>query len=328
MSTRMVAWAARRREPKQALYAARQYHAAMIRLALVAGCAALASLASACSAPGGRGSEAPATAASAPGPAADPVSFGCPVRGAFVPPTHFFSQFYEDYILSYVFRDTPKGIYVDVGAYDPDAASVTKYFYRKGWRGVNIEPNPDHLAAMKRGRPEDVNLGVGISDAPAMLTFFKFEPRASGLSTFDPEIAARHRKSGYTYEELSIPVVTLDEALARSGMVKGSFEFLNVDVEGFERKVLSGFDVSRYPAKVIILEATAPLSEEPTQHKWEDLLFGRGYSFAMDDGLNRYYVHRAAGDLQARFLEVAYCVARDKRAKGVKIDGFMPEPVQ
>ena len=44
---------------------------------------------------------------------------------------------------------------------------------------------------------------------------------------------------------------------------------------------------------MIVLEANAPITEEPTQHKWEDLLFGRGYSFALDDGLNRYYVQRA-----------------------------------
>jgi FkbM family methyltransferase len=269
-----------------------------------------------------------AAAAPAPPPAVEAVAFSCPVRGPFGPSPHYFSQIYEDYILSYVFRDVAKGVYVDVGAYDPDAASVTKHFYRKGWRGVNIEPNPDHLAAMQKGRPEDVNLGVGISDVAATLTFFKFESRASGLSTFDPGIAYRHRKAGYVYEEMVIPVVTLTEALAKSGAVKGGFEFLNVDVEGFERKVLGGLDVASHPAKVIILEATAPLSEEPTQHKWEDLLFGRGYSFALDDGLNRYYVHRAERELQARFLEIGYCVARDKLAKGIKLDGYLPEPVK
>jgi FkbM family methyltransferase len=252
----------------------------------------------------------------------------CPDRGPFGPGTPYFSQFYEDYILSYVFRDVAKGIYVDVGAYDPDAASVTKLFYRKGWRGVNVEPHPDHLAAMKRGRPEDANLGVGISDTSATLTFFKFEPRASGLSTFDPDTAARHKKAGYSYEELTIPVVTLTEALGGVPSLKGSFEFLNIDVEGFERKVLSGLDFAKYPPKVMILEATAPLSEEPTQQKWEDLVFKHGYSFAMDDGLNRYYVLRSERELQARFLEVAYCVSRDKVAKGYKIDTFTPEPVK
>jgi FkbM family methyltransferase len=273
---------------------------------------------------------APATDPVAPAPAPNlvPIAFSCPERGAFGSGAPFFSQIYEDYILSYVFRDVAKGSYVDVGAYDPDALSVTKHFYRRGWRGVNIEPNPDLLAAFQKARPDDVNMGVGISDAAATLTFFKFDSRSSGLSTFDPSIAWRHRHAGHVYHELTIPVVTLTEALDKSGTVKGAFELLNIDVEGFERKVLAGLDVAKYPPKVIALEANAPLSEERTQHKWEDLLFGRGYSFALDDGLNRYYVQRSERELRARFLEIAYCVARDKLAKGLKLDGYLPEPVK
>jgi len=285
----------------------------------------------------------PPASAPAPAPATAPVagpdwpstpetlvvsSISCPGRGPFGPGTPYYSQFYEDYILSYVFKDLAKGTYVDVGAYDPDTGSVTKYFYLKGWRGVNVEPNPEHLAALQKGRPEDANLGVGISDVAATLTFYKFEKRADGLSTFDPETAARHKKAGFGYEELTIPLVTLTEALGRVDVVKGGFDFLNVDVEGFERKVLSGLDFAKHPPKVIVLEATAPLTEEPTQQKWEDLLFANGYSFALDDGLNRYYVQRSQRPLQARFLEVAYCVSRDKLSKGIKVDGFLPEPVK
>lgn len=276
----------------------------------------------------------PAAPAAAPAPAArqpvrrNAVAISCPTRGAFGPGARFFSQFYEDYILSYVFRGTPKGLYVDVGANDPDLSSVTRLFYEKGWRGVNIEPNPELVAKLQARRPRDANLGVGISDAAATLTFFKFETRANGLSTFDPEIAKRHRAAGYNYEEMTIPVVTLTEALAKSGLVTGGFDFLNVDVEGFERRVLSGLDFARHPPRVMILEATAPLTEQATQHQWEDLVFAKGYTFALDDGLNRYYVRRTERDLQERFLQVAYCVGRDKRAKGVKLDGFMPEPGQ
>ena len=168
-----------------------------------------------------RAREAPPASAA---PAAEAIAFSCPARGTFVvdDSSRYFSQFYEDYILSYVFQDVATGAYVDVGAYDPDKGSVTKYFYRKGWRGVNVEPNPEHLASLQRVRTEDANVGVGISDEAATLTFYKFEARASGLSTFDLDTAARHKKAGFTYEELTIPVATLTEALGKRGeVVKG-----------------------------------------------------------------------------------------------------------
>src|SRR6185503_17823166 len=82
-----------------------------------------------------------ATAKPAAPPSADAVS--CPVRGEFDPASGFFSQFYEDYILAYVLHDRTTGTFVDVGANDPNINNVTKYFYQKGWRCIDVEPNPD-----------------------------------------------------------------------------------------------------------------------------------------------------------------------------------------
>ena len=35
-----------------------------------------------------------------------------------------------------------KGFYVDVGAYHPKLFSNTYLFYKKGWRGICVDPNP------------------------------------------------------------------------------------------------------------------------------------------------------------------------------------------
>ena len=107
----------------------------------------------------------------------------CPTRGAFGNGPTYYSQFYEDYILGYVFKDQKSGFYVDVGANDPDKSSVTKYFYLAGWRGINIEPIPELVEKLNQSRPEDTNKGVAISDKPGELTFYKGVGDASGLST-------------------------------------------------------------------------------------------------------------------------------------------------
>ncbi|MBM3772227.1 MAG: hypothetical protein FJW27_13290 [Acidimicrobiia bacterium] len=54
---------------------------------------------------------------------------------------------------------------------------------------------------------------------------------------------------------------------------------------------------------------------------WESILTSHGYVFAIDDGLNRYYVSQSE-NLVPRFLEVSYCVGMDKVAKGIHQDGF------
>ena len=53
-------------------------------------------------------------------------------------------------------------------------------------------------------------------------------------------------------------------------------------------------------------------------------MIDHGYIFAMDDGLNRYYVHRSQESLLPRFIEADFCVHRDKLDKRIHLDGFEP----
>ena len=46
----------------------------------------------------------------------------------------------EDLILFAMLRDIREGFYIDIGANDPLIDSVTKFFYDRGWHGINIEP--------------------------------------------------------------------------------------------------------------------------------------------------------------------------------------------
>ena len=56
---------------------------------------------------------------------------------------NFYSQNFEDVMLERCFADIDHGYYIDVGAQHEEYDSVTKYFYDKGWSGINIEPLPE-----------------------------------------------------------------------------------------------------------------------------------------------------------------------------------------
>jgi hypothetical protein len=68
------------------------------------------------------------------------------------------SQEGEDLILARIFGDKPDGFYVDVGAHHPKRFSNTYYFYRRGWRGINIDAMPGSMLAFNRLRPSDINI--------------------------------------------------------------------------------------------------------------------------------------------------------------------------
>src|ERR1700742_2763080 len=95
-----------------------------------------------------------------------------------------YAQNREDILLDAFFRDIEQGFYVDVGASHPVVSSVTKLFYEKGWRGINIEPSHKYYKLLEEDRPEDINLNVGISDKKGTLTLREYQ--GYGLSTFSP----------------------------------------------------------------------------------------------------------------------------------------------
>jgi len=190
------------------------------------------------------------------------------------------------------------GFYIDVGANDPVEHSVTKAFYDAGWRGINIEPLPAHIAAFDEQRRRDVNLAIAAGSTDGSLTLYDV-PAVRGWASPEPEVAALHRAEGHAVAELTVPVRTLAAVCAEH--VTGPIHFLKIDVEGFEGEVLRGMDFARWRPWVLVIEATLPNSRTTNHDTWEHLVTGQGYRFAWFDGLNRYYVAAEQAALLDRF---------------------------
>lgn len=229
-----------------------------------------------------------------------------------------YAQNFEDVMLARALNDIDRGFYVDVGAQDPEEYSVTKAFYDRGWRGINIEPARHWFDKLSSQRVHDTNLAVAVSDTPGKLHFFNI--RDTGLSTTNAEFAGRHAQAGFQVDELDVPCTTLDNIFAEHDVE--TVHFLKIDCEGAEKAVLMGLSLGRVRPWVILVEATEPLSQKPTYSQWESLLTDRGYHFIYDDGLNRFYLADEHAELDAAFshpanvfddfLRVSELVARER----------------
>jgi FkbM family methyltransferase len=168
-----------------------------------------------------------------------------------------YSQDGEDMILRRLFEGQKCGFYVDVGAHHPFRFSNTCYFYRLGWRGINVDPNPDGIEAFRKARPLDTNLCVGVSDTVGSLCYHVFNEPA--LNTFDAALAAE-RADLPDYRLLQtreVPVRRLDGLLSeqlRHGQV---IDFLSIDVEGLDLQVLKSNDWNHFRPAVLLVEARA-----------------------------------------------------------------------
>jgi len=208
-----------------------------------------------------------------------------------------YAQNGEDIVIARALGPDPRGVYIDVGAGSPSVDSVTRHFYDHGWRGINIEPLPSQLAALRAERPEDVNLGVAVGASVGRSVLYDFGEQW-GWSTLSPELAARHRRDGLPDTERTVETTTLAAICAEH--VRGDIDFLKVDVEGHERDVLSGADFARWRPRIVVVEATVPGSGEPCHEPWEPILIDAGYVFAWFDGVNRFYVAGEARELIPR----------------------------
>jgi FkbM family methyltransferase len=225
----------------------------------------------------------------------------------------YYSQNREDLILKAFFPDEKNGFYVDVGGYDPDFESVTKLFYLEGWHGITIEPIPERWALFEKHRKRDTNVNVGVSDKKGTLTLRSYVNQ--GLSTFSGQMKDSYAKAPDTnttdYVDMKVPVETLKSLLDRNKVT--SIQFMKIDAEGFEHKVLAGNDWKKYRPEVLCIEANHSIDG------WRELLTKNNYELAFNDGLNEYYTDKAT-NRKAVFDYVNFIVI--PRGGGLRYDDF------
>jgi len=200
----------------------------------------------------------------------------------------FFSQNFEDVMLARCFSGQSQGFYVDVGAQHEEVESVTKYFYEVGWSGVNIEPVREFADTFKcRKRDITICCAAGAQEGVDKLAVSLH----TGLSTLDKINAAKADAMGHIEETREIPIKKLNDILLELGHEKLSFEFLKIDVEGFELDVLEGIDLYRYRPEVILCEVTEPntSNKSSTYVKICEKVEGFDYRPIYFDGLNQWW---------------------------------------
>jgi FkbM family methyltransferase len=207
------------------------------------------------------------------------------------------AQNFEDVILWRALRHVDKGFYIDVGAQDPVIDSVSAGFYAKGWRGVHVEPSPAFAEKLRAARPDEEVLQLALGTCRLPMRFYELSD--TGLSTGNARIAAQHKASGYTVQELEVDCLTLDKLLDQHR--HRDVHWLKIDVEGAETSVIEGWLPSRVRPWIVVIEAIIPLTREPAFAEWDPMLRGLGYDFTYFDGLNRFYVSRKHPELAAAF---------------------------
>lgn len=168
-----------------------------------------------------------------------------------------YAQHGDDLITLNIFHclNIARPSYLDIGAHHPVNISNTALLYAKGSRGINIEANPMLMQAFEELRPEDKNINVGVSDAPGTLKFYMIDSR-SGRNTFDLATAeafvASHPECKIR-NIVDIDVVTINQIIEQHANGKCP-DFLSIDAEGLDARILKSMNFTKYRPKVICVE--------------------------------------------------------------------------
>ena len=209
-----------------------------------------------------------------------------------------YAQNFEDVMLWRALKHIKEGFYIDVGAKHPIIDSVSLAFYEHGWRGIHVEPSVYYAALLRENRPDEIVIEAAVGKKRGILKFFEIPE--TGLSTGDPDVAERHRASGYVIHEKDVPCIKLADIF--KAHAKQQIHWLKIDVEGLEKDVLQGWLPSKERPWVVVVESTRPSTQIEAYVEWEKLILDRGYEFVFFDGLNRYYLSTKHLELKGAFL--------------------------
>lgn len=171
----------------------------------------------------------------------------------------FYSQFKQDeFLYNILFKDFKTGFFIDIGAYDGIIDSNTLFFEELGWDGICIEPNPSKFEKLTNSRKCKC-IKCAISDKEGQFEFFQIKEGGpdtlSGLSEEFTENAIK-RINCYNFEESQLFDYITVECKTFESILSNNFniDYLSLDTEGNELKILKTIDFNKYNIKSITVE--------------------------------------------------------------------------
>jgi len=201
----------------------------------------------------------------------------------------YYSQFEQDkFTYENYFQDTKEGYFVDIGAHDGTTFSNSKFFEELGWSGVCVEPNPKVFEVLQSTRKCKC-VKKAIADHTGKGKFFQIIEGADMLSGLVDEFNERGIKNIHANlqgMENEFDYIDVELDLFDNIVDSTTIDFLSIDTEGNELKILQTINFSKYDIKVITVE------NNDYDNKFIDFFTPKGYKRVVRLGCDELYVKK------------------------------------
>jgi FkbM family methyltransferase len=207
----------------------------------------------------------------------------------------YFSQKGQDrWLVRHVFAGRRGGYFVDVGAGNGVSHSNTYVLERDfGWTGILVEANPQYANAIRNMRTA-ICVNACVDSTPREIDFLCYG-YLGGIICNDTDNTILRRRAILQQNAgniMRLPTMRLDDILHASG-APSEIDYLSIDVEGAEDRVLCGLSFSDFKIKAITIE-------RPTL-TIHNRLISAGFVLAKYRLWDGFYLSGAlAGELQVR----------------------------
>lgn len=198
--------------------------------------------------------------------------------------SHWMSQAGQDvWVYGESFNEMRGGYFLDIGAHDGVFLSNTFLLEsRYGWNGICVEANPVTFAELIRNR-KSICCNVCLDAAPSTVRFALDGVMGGIISSKTDNITA-----GPEVEIIETSTDTLESILVKNNSPH-VVDYMSIDIEGAEERVLSSFNFSRYRFNCITIE-------RPTS-QLRSLFHKHNYLLLKDiPGLDCFYIHEEFKD--------------------------------
>ena len=163
----------------------------------------------------------------------------------------FYSQFGEDAILEKYLKED-KGFYLDIGSGDPVRGSNTYFLYKKGWKGILIDPLTRNIFSSKVIRRKDKIIQGLVGATNKSYPFFEMYPYE--YSTTNNEIVNGLINNGRAKLIKKVQLKTFSVSELNLNINLDQASLLSVDCEGLDLEVLKTIDLKTIKFRVICAE--------------------------------------------------------------------------
>ena len=195
----------------------------------------------------------------------------------------------DEWIIETIFNYKTGGYFVDLAATDGVAINNTLLLETElNWDGICIEPNPKYYDKLKKNRNCNITDLVVDKANDIEIKFRIDNGDLGGIVDIDTDNNDKYRGDQLKNATiLKLKTKTLEYVLDHFNAPK-IIDYLSLDVEGAEERILCNFPFNKY----IFLAMTI---ERPTS-ELEKILFNNGYVFVMKSKKMKYdsfYVHES-----------------------------------